>query len=567
MYDVVIRNGDHIQTIHESGSIYGNKLASAKIEDAKNAISSFDFTIYPNNAGYDSLSVYSTKVYVYNLNRSRYDFIGRVIQINPCMDNDGAVYKNVVCESRLGYLCDTVQPYVAPMQYDGDDTRNGLQEFIDSVLNNHNTQVDADQRIYRGVVSVVTHESSEGVYKGLNYETTWDCITKKLIDVYGGEIRLRETDGVLYLDYADSLGATRATTIELGKNMQSVQRSIDCTGVVTRLIPLGAKLSEQVTDEQGNVSERETENRLTIASVTDGVIFIEDETAVSLYGKIYKTVVFDDVTDPQNLLTKGQEYLAEHNVIKENNKIVSLDLSLLGLDVDDFRVYDRYPVRNALIGLYATLEIVKKTTDVIQPDSSTFDLGENRVSLNDSIIDLDSVYDDIRGEIRDGIDKSVENQIAGVYTIVSQVVSTSLAVSEENIKASVSQTTVSKNDYETFTQTVRNILQMDEAGTTMLFQTINEAIADVGNASASRYAEILKYIRFEDGNIILGEVGNPVTLKIENDQIAFYQNGVRITTWTDSTFSAMNGEFTNTLRIGPFSAEPRTNGNVTWKVD
>lgn len=567
MYDVVIQNGNLLQTIHESGVLYGNKLASAKIEDAKNAISSFDFTIYPTNAGYDSLNVYSTKVLVYNLDRGRYDFIGRVIQIQPCMDRDGAVYKNVVCESRMGYLCDTIQPYTEPRQYNGDDTKNGLQEFIDLLLSNHNSQVDEDQRIYRGNVSLVTHETSEGVYKGLNYETTWDCITKKLVDVFGGEIKLRETDGVLYLDYAEEIGTTRATTIELGKNMESVQRSIDCTGVVTRLIPLGVKLPEQVVDEQGNVSERETENRLTIASANDGVIYIEDETAVSLYGKIYQTVIFDDVTDPQNLLTKGMAHLAKHNVITESNKIASLDLSLLGLDVDDFQVYDRYPVRNELVGLFATLEIIKKTTDVLDPSSSTFDLGDNAVTMNDSIIDIDAAFTEIRGEIRETVDTASKNQNSSVYTIVSQVVDTSLRVSEERITAAVSETTVSKNDYETFSQTVRNILQMDEEGTTMLFQTINEAIADVDNASASRYAEILKYIRFEDGNIILGEVGNPITLKIENDKIAFYQNGVNITEWNDSKFSALNGEFKNTFRVGKFSAEPRGNGNVTWRVD
>lgn len=566
MYDVIIRNGDLIQTIHESGVVYGNNLASAKIEDAKNAISSFDFTIYPNNDGYDLLSVYRTKVFVYNIDRGRYDFIGRVIQIEPCMDKDGSVYKNVVCESRLGYLCDTVQPYEAPKQYSGDGTKNGLQEFIDLLLSNHNSQVDADHRIYRGNVSVVTHESSEGVYKGLNYETTWDCIIKKLVDVYGGEIRLRETDGVLYLDYAEEIGETRATTIELGKNMESVQRSIDCTGVVTRLIPLGMKLPEQVMDEQGNVTERETENRLTIASVNDGVIYIEDETAVSLYGKIYQTVVFDDVTDPQNLLTKGMAHLAKHNVITESNKIVSLDLSMLGLDVDDFQVYDRYPVRNELVGLFATLEIIKKTTDVVDPYSSTFDLGDNSVTMNDSIIDLDAAYTEIRGEIRETVDKASNNQMSSVYTIVTQTVDSAMRVSEERITASVSETTVSKNDYETFSQTVRNILQMDEEGTTMLFQTINEAIADVNNASASRYAEILKYIRFEDGNIILGESGNPITLKIENDQIAFYYGGVPVSEWNEDKFSAANGEFTKTFRVGKFSAEPRENGNTTWRV-
>lgn len=567
MYEVIIQNGNLRQTIHEGNVLFTkNKLVSCQIVDAKNAISSCDFTIYPNNDGYESLNVYTTKVSVFNTKKQRYDFVGRIIQITPCMDADGSVYKTVVCESRLGYLCDTIQPYAEVKQYEGDESRNGLQEFIDVLLNNHNAQVDPEHKIYRGNVSVVTYENSEGVYKGLNYETTWDCIKSKIVDVFGGEIQLRETDGLLYLDYAEELGSTRSTTIELGKNMESVQRSIDCTSIITRLIPLGAKLVEQTVDEDGNVTETESENRLTIESVNDGVLYVESEEAVALYGHIYRTVVFDDVTDASNLKAKGVSFLAENNTLMESNTIASLDLSMLGIDIDDFRVYDKYPCRNAFVGLYATLEIVKKTTDVIEPYSSTFEMGSSAVSMADSILDMSSAFKDIPGEIKTAIDTAIENNNNTVYTIINRTVESSLQQSEESIVAKVSEQTVSKSDYDTFSQTVRNILQIDASGTTMLFQTINEAIQEVGSTAESRYSEILKYIRFEDGNIILGEKGNPLTLKIENDRIAFYQNGVAVAYFTNNKLYVTHGEFTDTLMVGKFQAAPRDNGNVTWKV-
>lgn len=567
MYKVTIRNGSYEQTIHEENVLFtDNKLPSCTIVDEKNAISSCEFTIYPNNGGYDSLNVYTTTVYVYNIKKQRYDFQGRIIQITPCMDSDGSVYKTVVCESRLGYLCDTIQPYTETVQYEGDETRNGLQEFIDILLDNHNSQVDSSHRIYRGNVSVTTYESSEGVYKGLNYETTWEILKSKIIDVFGGEIQLRETDGILYLDYADELGATRSTTIELGKNMESVQRSIDCTSIITRLIPLGAKLTEQVVDEEGNVSEVESERRLTIASVNDGKEYIEDEMAVGLYGYIYRTVVFDNVTDATNLKSKGISYLAENNTLMESNTIASLDLSLIGLDIDDFKLYDKYPCRNELVGLYATLEIIKKTTDVIEPYSSSFEMGATTVSMADSILDMSSAFKDIPSEVKKAIGSAIKNNNSTVYTIVNRTVESSLQQSEESIVAKVSEQTVSKNDYETFTETVRNILQMDANGTTMIFQSINEAIQGVGSTLESHYAEILKYIRFEDGNIILGEQSNPLMLKIENDRIAFYQNGVVVAYFTNNKLYVTHGEFTETFRLGKFQATPRSNGNVTWKV-
>jgi hypothetical protein len=250
----------------------------------------------------------------------------------------------------------------------------------------------------------------------------------------------------------------------------------------------------------------------------------------------------------------------------ESNTIASLDLSMLGMDIDDFRLYDKYPCRNELVGLYATLEIVKKVTDVIEPYSSTFEMGASTVSMADSLLNMSSVLKDIQEDVKTAIDTAIKNNNSTVYTIVNRTVESSLQQSEESIVAKVSEQTVAKSDYDTFSQTVRNILQMDADGTTMIFQTINEAIQEVGSTSESHYAEILKYIRFEDGDIILGEQGNPLTLKIENDRIAFYQNGVVVAYFTDNKLYVTHGEFTETFRLGKFQATPRTNGNVTWKV-
>ncbi len=66
MYEVSIRNGILEQTIHESSVLFSqNKLPSCNVVDGKNAISSCEFIIYPNNAGYDLLNVYATKAYTF----------------------------------------------------------------------------------------------------------------------------------------------------------------------------------------------------------------------------------------------------------------------------------------------------------------------------------------------------------------------------------------------------------------------------------------------------------------------------------------------------------------------
>ena len=76
---------------------------------------------------------------------------------------------------------------------------------------------------------------------------------------------------------------------------------------------------------------------------------------------------------------------------------------------------------------------------------------------------------------------------------------------------------------------------------------------------------ISKYIRFENGNIVLGTSESKLTLKIQNDKIAFYENGVEIAYWENRKFFAVDGEFINALQLGKFAFIPRSNGNLSFK--
>lgn len=570
MFDVIIRNGAAAQYLHQySTDRKDEKIPSGSIQEEINAISSFSFVVYPNNPCYDRLQPRKTLVEVVNNNRGRYEFKGRVLTVNPQMDADGMTYKNVVCESRMGYLRDSIQPYTEPRAYEGDASRTGLEEFIDTVLDNHNAQVEEYKRIYRGIVTVDPFKSSDNVYKGLNYETTLDVFKSKLLDSFGGEMDVREgDDGLLYFDYVEKFGATRATTIELAKNIESESRAIDPSKIVTRLIPLGAKLTSLQTTTEEDGSERqetvESEARLTVESVNDGIAYIEDSTAVELYGIIYGMVTFDDVTDPANLKRKGEAVLAGNNMLEISDTVSAFDLSLLGLDIDDFRLYDSYPTQNVLIGVNDVLRIVSKSTNVVEPYASTFTLGNTTRLMSDALVDTDSILSGLLGTTS-AIKTEVKNVNASVYSYVERTTA-DIVKTTDGIVASVSNEKVSQADYDKFTEIVRNILAIEADGTTMLFNTITEAITQVDGRQQTNYNNILKYIRFADGDIILGEEGNAVTLTIENDQITFKQNGVAVAYLSDNKLYIGNAEIKagGTLQLGNFAFVPRSNGSLSF---
>jgi len=83
--------------------------------------------------------------------------------------------------------------------------------------------------------------------------------------------------------------------------------------------------------------------------------------------------------------------------------------------------------------------------------------------------------------------------------------------------------------------------------------------------SEEKFTEIQKYIRFEDGNIILGEAGNEMKLQIENDKISFLQGINEVAYWTNNKLYVKDGEFLNSLKLGKFAFTPRINGNLSFR--
>lgn len=570
MFDVIIRNGNIAQYLHRHETANVNeKIPTGTINEEVNAISSFSFTVYPNNPCYERLQAFSTLVEIYNHNKDRYEFKGRVLAISPQMESDGTVLKNVVCESRMGYLRDSIQPYTEERAYEGDGSRTGLEEFIDVVLENHNAQVEDHKKIYRGVVTVNPFKSSDNVYKGLNYEKTFDVLKSKLVDSFGGEMDVREgEDGLLYFDYVEKFGEVRATTIELAKNIESESRNIDPSKIITRLIPLGAKLTVTKTvveaDGEEKQEQSESEERLTIASVNGGVPYIEDSTAFAKYGAIYGVQVWEDITEGGNLKTKGEAFLAANNTLEISDTISALDLSLIGLDIDDFRLYDSYPTSNSLIGVNSVLRIVKKTTNVVEAYASSFTLGNTNKLMSDTLVDYEGIISSLEGK-SSKIQTEIKNTNTGVYSYVERT-SADILKTADGIVANATREIVSQEDFNTFTEVVRNILAIEPDGTTMLFNTITSAITEVDGKQETNYNNILKYIRYTDGKIIIGIDGDPITLTLENNKLSFKQNGVEVAYMSNNKLYIGNAEIKagGTLQLGNFAFVPRSDGSLSF---
>ena len=362
LYTVTIANGSEVVRVHDRYE----RVADARIAKERNAIDSLTFTIYPDNPGYDLLNNMKTTVQVRNGKTGALDFDGRIVKAPGSMSTSGLISKAVQCESVEAYLCDSTQPYLPERQWSGGNGKSGLQEFIDYVLARHNERVEPHKRIYRGRVDLVTYETTGGVYKGLQRESTRDTLFGKLVDVFGGEMRVRrnEADGLLYLDYSEKLGANRDTPIEVARNMASVTMDEDPTQIITRLYPLGAK-------------KENSEDRITVASVNGGREYIDDAEAMAKYGIIEGTNTWDDVTVPANLLSASRAWLTKNNQFPHSASVSAYDLSLIDMEPDEFKLLDWYQCRNHLVCLDEPLEVIRQTIDINEPHKSSIELGDS----------------------------------------------------------------------------------------------------------------------------------------------------------------------------------------------
>ena len=358
MYRVTARAGSQTVVLHDTDPDSPQKLLSGSFEDEINVVPQMQFSIAPFNAGYSVLKSLTTEIEVYNTVTGKTEFEGYLRKPTGTMKKSGKIAVSWTADGFMGYLLESVQDYHT---YENMD----VPDFLAALFAAHNAMTEDRKHIFLGQCDI--HDTSS---RTTAYRSTLDEIRELLVNRLGGEIRVRRVNGKLYFDYLRQYGSDSTTKIALEKNLQEIEVTNDPTNIITRLIPLGAQLND------------ETAERLTIASVNGGCIWIDDADAYAQYGTYQcATHVWDDITLPENLIARAREYLQQNNVRKRHYKLTALDLALIGLDVDGFAVGDRYKTENALMGIDEWLRCVRRRVDITDPRKSTLEIGDKTETL------------------------------------------------------------------------------------------------------------------------------------------------------------------------------------------
>lgn len=368
MYKVTLVN-DGVETVIHSPYVNGLKLAKGIIKKEINKIDSFNFGFYLNNPAYGKIKPLKTLIRVLNLKTGKYDFEGRVLGPTKNMDSSGIFDESYECEGELGYLHDSQQKHR--------EFRGTPEELFREIIYYHNNQVEEYKRFEPGIVTVTDPNDYIYIYTSAEQDT-FETIFDKLINRLGGELRIRKENGVRFLDYIDRIGEDKNTEIRLAKNLISITVDIDPTQIITRLTPLGMRIESE--DETATDA---SPPRLTIESVNGGIPYIDSPELIQEFGIQGRSVIWDDVTDPNILFSKGLDFLKNQKTSYNQYQLSAADLFLIGLDPDNFEEGNTYPVINPVMGINERLRVIGKTIDINNPHRDTLTIGDKFKTLSE----------------------------------------------------------------------------------------------------------------------------------------------------------------------------------------
>lgn len=552
-------------------------IASGILTQSANTADTFEFSLYPDHPHYALIQKLNTTVELFD-NNIRI-FRGRVLNRTFDLQNR----QTIVCEGVLAYFADTI---VHPYEFSGT-----VKEYLDALVYTHNEQVQDFRTFEVGRVDVSPEGDVETIYRyNSTYPTVLQEITTQLTDKLGGFLVItyrksednpeREITVLNYLNlnprqnFPEGLVPKSKQRIELGSNILDLKLSQSGEEFATAIIPLGATIDTSPPEElEPPVEESRRsgtrlkpldltlvkEPRVTIRSVTEnGVDFVYNNEAEQKFGRIIKTVIFDDVTSPVDLWHKGNRELGKALNEVSYLEISAADLSQTDASIDDYRFLEYVDVFSAGNQIEGELLIVNLVTDILNPANSVLTVGSEHGLFSHSVIDNSQRIETIAvggGTKSEVID--IFNRIISMRSSISQTASSILSTvaSEYTTKNEAGQWI--RESFET------NFGQLDSSFE-MTFSRMVEIVTKYQGDVQSQFSVRDSYIKFVDGTIILGVLGSPYRVEISNDRMSFFQDNHQVAYLSNDHLFVEDGKFLNSLKIGDFAFLPRTNGNLSF---
>lgn len=422
---------------------------------------------------------------------------------------------------------------------------NVVEFFFRWILSQHNAQVTAEQQIKPGVITVsdqnnyITRSSEE-------YATAMSTISDKLIkSALGGYLLIRYEDDGNYLDYYAALPLTNTQSVEFAENLLDLSSETDGTNIYTAILPEG---------KDGLTIEALPDGDLTDDLVKSGLT-IYSKSGMATYGRITRHIKWDDVTVAANLQTKAKAALADNGLsMPETITCKAVDLGWQD-GIQHFRVGRMTALFSTPHGYSASYPLMELAPDILDPGNTQITLGATQQTYTGAQIDAkhetNKRIESTRQEISERVDESSSQVIQATHQQI-----TDLQQNVNSIILSALDNYVETGDFDSYKEEVSTKLSVLTDQLSIDITKVTERIDKVDGDLQSKYSEITKAFRFTSDGLIIGETGNEILLRLDNDVLQFVRNNTPELQITAEGVEAMR------IKVSILCI-----GNVVWTED
>ena len=361
-------------TIYDSSDKNTYPVSKPSFEEGLNEAGTLTFTIFPGHPNYNSITRMRTFVTAYR--DTREIFYGRVLITDKGLDGR----MEVTCEGGLTFFLDTE---MGKGQWD-----ETITAFLQRVINNHNSQVEADKRFTLGTVNVPKYNQVQ------QWDITSYTVTKNVLETmvagrFGGFFRIRPNpNGYHYLDYLENFGRTNTQRIRIGENIIDKDDHVSGENLFTVLRPIGrAQPTGSGSQDLDVTISSLSQSDVTLPNVTKDGEFLRLTDKIQLYGSIVRTEQFNNATTAIEVLRKAEEFITRRGtLLPANCKINYVDLNHLNKQLGEVLLGDMFNDIEGYSGISMTVSNVNWDMEDPANDTITFqnqeELNANRMDTN-----------------------------------------------------------------------------------------------------------------------------------------------------------------------------------------
>lgn len=323
-----------------TGSVNGMEyVTDPDVKLVVNGVDSFSFAIYPQHPLYKEIECKVSRVKIWR--DSKLLFYGEVTGYSQDMYG----IRTYDCEGALAWLNDLHFAYAIS----GATPKEVLYWYIK--LYNQKLR-DKSKSFELGTVTVhkaLTQSGTEGTIARSSgvYPSFWEEIQDKLLDSFGGILRVRYVGSDTcagYIDWLEIPDGTCSQDVRYAKNLLNCDWTYDCTALATAVVPLGKRKDSSGDNEVRLTIDKADDDDATFMiqymTGTDDLVksgnMVYSKSRMEKYGLIQQAVTFDDITDAGTLAYQGAVWLRQNGKAASTIRAEAIDLADIDESVEHF---------------------------------------------------------------------------------------------------------------------------------------------------------------------------------------------------------------------------------------